>query len=113
MSTPKCFGFVFHVGIVSFVQENTFYDESEGYYSEPTLADMVTEFLGHLSSSPGSFESDIEYITGMFNSWVNTEELLNELVELIYTQVQRDTFTPRFAFALIYTNFDISIFAWI
>lgn len=98
------FGFVFHVCIVTFVQENTFYDDSEGYYGEPTLADMVTEFLGHLSSSPGSFESDIEYITGMFNSWVNTEELLNELVELIYTQVRRDTFTPHFAFALIYTH---------
>ncbi|KAM8760288.1 polyadenylate-binding protein-interacting protein 1 [Acanthopagrus schlegelii] len=76
-------------------EENTFYDESEGYYSEPTLADMVTEFLGHLSSSPGSFESDIEYITGMFNSWVNTEELLNELVELIYTQ---STAIPNFAY---------------
>lgn len=104
MSTTECFGFVFHVCIVTFVQENTFYDDSEGYYGEPTLADMVTEFLGHLSSSPGSFESDIEYITGMFNSWVNTEELLNELVELIYTQVRRDTFTPHFAFASIYTH---------
>uniref|UniRef100_A0A671XY90 Polyadenylate-binding protein-interacting protein 1 n=1 Tax=Sparus aurata TaxID=8175 RepID=A0A671XY90_SPAAU len=76
-------------------EENTFYDDSEGYYGEPTLADMVTEFLGHLSSSPGSFESDIEYITGMFNSWVNTEELLNELVELIYTQ---STAIPNFAY---------------
>ena len=80
-----------------FVQTDpTFYDDS--YYGEPTLADMVTDFLSHLSSSPGSFESDIEYITGMLNSWVTTEELLVELVELIYTQVWSDTFSSYFAF---------------
>lgn len=51
----------------------------------------MADFLGHLSSSPGSFESDVEAITAMLNSWVTTEELLNELVELIYTQVRAAT----------------------
>lgn len=76
-------------------EDPPFYDDSEAYYGEPTLADMVTDFLGHLSSSPGSFESDIEYITGVLNSWVTTEELLNELVELIYTQ---STAIPNFSY---------------
>lgn len=49
----------------------------------------MSEFLGHLSSSPGSFESDIEYISGTLNSWVTTEELLKELVELVFTQVRK------------------------
>lgn len=71
------------------------YDDSEGYYGEQTLAEVVTDFLGHLSSSPGSFESDVEYITGMLNSWVTTEELLQELVELIYTQ---STAIPNFSY---------------
>ena len=48
---------------------------------------MVEEFLAHLSSSPGSFETDVEHIAYMLNSWVTTEELLQDLVELIYTQV--------------------------
>lgn len=49
---------------------------------------MVTDFLNHLSSSPGSFESDIEYMTSVLNSYVTTEELLQSLVELIYEQVR-------------------------
>lgn len=76
-------------------EDPTCYDDSEVYYGEPTLADMVTDFLDHLSSSPGSFESDVEYITGMLNSSVNTEELLRELVELIYTQ---STAIPNFSY---------------
>ncbi|KAM3610872.1 uncharacterized protein V6R79_009963 [Siganus canaliculatus] len=75
--------------------DGAFYDDVEGYYSEPTLADMVADFLGHLSSSPGSFESDIEYIAEVLNSWVTTEELLNELVELIFTQ---STAIPNFSY---------------
>ncbi|XP_008283164.1 polyadenylate-binding protein-interacting protein 1 [Stegastes partitus] len=71
------------------------YDDSERYYGEATLADMVTDFLGHLSSSPGSFESDIDYITAVLNDWVTTEELLKELVELIYTQ---STAIPNFSY---------------
>lgn len=70
-------------------------DDSESYYTEPTLADMVTDFLDHLSSSPGSFDSDIEYITGMLNSWAVSEELLEELVELIFTQ---STAIPNFSY---------------
>lgn len=71
------------------------YDDGERYYGEATLADMVTDFLGHLSSSPGSFDSDIDYITAVLNDWVTTEELLKELVELIYTQ---STAIPNFSY---------------
>uniref|UniRef100_A0A8C2WKZ0 Polyadenylate-binding protein-interacting protein 1 n=1 Tax=Cyclopterus lumpus TaxID=8103 RepID=A0A8C2WKZ0_CYCLU len=80
---------------MSSYEDPLFYDDSEGYYDEPTLAETVADFLGHLSSSPGSFELDVEHITGMLNSWVTTEELLNELVELIYTQ---STAIPNFAY---------------
>lgn len=82
------FSLNFHVFLSIFVKDSAYYDDSDAYYGEPTLADTVTDFLGHLSSSPGSFESDVEDITGILNSWVTTEELLKELVELIYTQVQ-------------------------
>lgn len=58
---------------------------------------MVTDFLDHLSSSPGTFEFDVEYISGMLNSVVITEELLKELVELIFTQV--DSHSVVFAFS--------------
>ncbi|XP_056458640.1 polyadenylate-binding protein-interacting protein 1 [Gadus chalcogrammus] len=61
------------------------YDGSGGY-AEPTLAETVADFLGHLSSSPGSFDADVGYIVTMLNAWVTTEELLKDLVELIYTQ---------------------------
>ncbi|KAM9857879.1 polyadenylate-binding protein-interacting protein 1 [Aulostomus maculatus] len=71
------------------------YDDYEDGYSEPTLADMVTDFLFHLSSSPGTFDSDVEYIASMLNSRVNTEELLQELVELIYTE---STAIPNFSY---------------
>ncbi|KAM6965732.1 polyadenylate-binding protein-interacting protein 1 [Aplochiton taeniatus] len=74
--------------------EEPWYDEGQ-YYPEQTLSDMVEEFLGHLSSSPGSFDSDIEHIAGTLNSWVTTEELLQELVELIYTQ---STAIPNFSY---------------
>lgn len=72
-------------------------DEEESYseHSEPTLADMVTDFLCHLSSSPGSFESDVEHLTHLLNAYVNTEELLQELVELIYSQ---STEIPNFSY---------------
>lgn len=76
-------------------EEPTPYDESDASYSEPTLADMVTDFLCHLSSSPGSFESDVDHITSMLSSYVSTEELLQELVELIYTQ---STEIPNFSY---------------
>ncbi|XP_041753174.1 polyadenylate-binding protein-interacting protein 1 [Coregonus clupeaformis] len=70
-------------------------DGSDGYYTETTLAELVEEFLSHLNSSPGSFEMDIEYIVNMLNSWVTTEETLQELVELIYTQ---STAIPNFSY---------------
>ncbi|KAM8887116.1 polyadenylate-binding protein-interacting protein 1 [Spinachia spinachia] len=80
---------------VNLYEDPSFYDDNQGYYDEQTLAETVADFLGHLSSSPGSFESDVEAITSMLNSWVTTEELLNELVELIYTQ---STAIPNFAY---------------
>ncbi|MED6269733.1 hypothetical protein CHARACLAT_002656, partial [Characodon lateralis] len=80
---------------MSSYEEPAHYDDSESYYSESSLADTVTDFLGHLSSSPGSFESDVECITSMLNSWVTTEELLKELVELIFTQ---STAIPNFSY---------------
>nr|XP_057926270.1 polyadenylate-binding protein-interacting protein 1 [Doryrhamphus excisus]XP_057926271.1 polyadenylate-binding protein-interacting protein 1 [Doryrhamphus excisus] len=76
-------------------QNDTFYDNNEDNFSAPSLADMVRDFLCHLSSSPGMFESDIEYITSVLNSFITTEELLAELVELIYTE---STAIPNFAY---------------
>ncbi|XP_005798459.1 polyadenylate-binding protein-interacting protein 1 [Xiphophorus maculatus] len=80
-------------------EELGYYDDnesySESYYSDSSLADTVTDFLAHLSSSPGSFESDVEEITSMLNSWVTTEDLLKELVELIFTQ---STAIPNFSY---------------
>ncbi|CAN9513003.1 unnamed protein product [Ophioblennius macclurei] len=74
--------------------DDSSYDNSE-YYGEATLADMVTDFLGYLSSSPGAFDSDVDDMTSVLNSWVTTEELLQELVELIYTQ---STAIPNFSY---------------
>ncbi|CAL8345647.1 unnamed protein product [Lota lota] len=71
----------------SYFEDPAFQDyDGSGGYAEPTLAEMVADFLGHLSSSPGSFDADVGYIVCMLNAWVTTEELLHDLVELIYTQ---------------------------
>ncbi|KAK9975277.1 hypothetical protein ABG768_023330 [Culter alburnus] len=82
-------------GCYASFQDDVYLDESEGYYAEASLADLVQDFVSHLNSSPGSFESEIEYITDTLNSWVNTEEILKELVELIYVQ---STSIPNFAY---------------
>uniref|UniRef100_A0A3Q1G2W1 Polyadenylate-binding protein-interacting protein 1 n=1 Tax=Acanthochromis polyacanthus TaxID=80966 RepID=A0A3Q1G2W1_9TELE len=82
-------------GGINQYEDPTCYDDGERYYGEATLADMVTDFLGHLSSSPGSFESEIDCITAVLNDWVTTEESLKELVELIYTQ---STAIPNFSY---------------
>ncbi|XP_020499580.1 polyadenylate-binding protein-interacting protein 1 [Labrus bergylta] len=79
---------------IGLYEDAAFYDDGESY-EEPTLSDLVTDFMAHLSSSPGSFESDVEHITGMLNSLVTTGESLHELVELIYTQ---STAIPNFAY---------------
>ncbi|XP_010875019.1 polyadenylate-binding protein-interacting protein 1 [Esox lucius] len=76
-------------------QEPVSEDISCGYGHEPSLAELVEEFLSHLNASPGSFETEIEYIANMLNSWVTTEETLQELVELIYTQ---STAIPNFSY---------------
>ncbi|XP_013867216.1 polyadenylate-binding protein-interacting protein 1 [Austrofundulus limnaeus] len=82
------------LGMISY-EDPAYYDDGEQYQSEASLADAVSEFLGYLSSSPGSFESDIDYITGTLNAWVTTEELLTELVELVFTQ---STAIPNFSY---------------
>lgn len=82
-------------GCYTSFQDDAYSDESEGYYAEASLADLVQDFVSHLNSSPGSFESEIEYITDTLNSWVTTEEILRELVELIYVQ---STSIPNFAY---------------
>uniref|UniRef100_A0A1A7YLD9 Polyadenylate-binding protein-interacting protein 1 n=1 Tax=Iconisemion striatum TaxID=60296 RepID=A0A1A7YLD9_9TELE len=76
-------------------EDPTYYDGSESYYPDISLADTVTEFLSHLSASPGSFDVDVEHIASILNSWVTTEELLKELVELIFTQ---STSIPNFSY---------------
>uniref|UniRef100_A0A671QSB1 Polyadenylate-binding protein-interacting protein 1 n=1 Tax=Sinocyclocheilus anshuiensis TaxID=1608454 RepID=A0A671QSB1_9TELE len=75
--------------------DDVYSDGSEDYYPETSLADFVQDFVSHLNSSPGSFESEIDYITDMLNSCVTTEEILQELVELIYVQ---STSIPNFAY---------------
>ncbi|KAL6466267.1 hypothetical protein MHYP_G00264000 [Metynnis hypsauchen] len=68
-------------------QEDVVYEDgSDGYYAGASLADFVQEFLSHLNSSPGSFEFTIGEITATLNDWVTTEETLQELVELIFSQ---------------------------
>ncbi|XP_024294051.1 polyadenylate-binding protein-interacting protein 1 [Oncorhynchus tshawytscha] len=76
-------------------EESVSEDGGDGYYTEMTLAELVEEFLSYLNSSPGSFETDIEHMVNMLNSWVTTEETLQELVELIYTQ---STAIPNFSY---------------
>lgn len=70
-------------------QDTSFEDGSDSFsiQSEPTLSEFVQDFLSHLNDSPGAFETDIEHITAMLNGWVTTDEMLHELVELIYQQV--------------------------
>ncbi|XP_057688784.1 polyadenylate-binding protein-interacting protein 1 [Corythoichthys intestinalis] len=73
----------------------TYYEDNDDTFSAPSLAEMVRDFLCHLSSSPGMFESDVEHITSELNSYVTTVELLAELVDLIYTE---STAIPNFAY---------------
>ncbi|XP_077571904.1 polyadenylate-binding protein-interacting protein 1 [Stigmatopora nigra] len=72
-----------------------YYEDFDDTFDAPSLADMVRDFLCHLSSSPEMFESDVEHITHVLNSYVTTVELLAELVELIYTE---STAIPNFAY---------------
>ncbi|KAJ8287296.1 hypothetical protein GJAV_G00049950 [Gymnothorax javanicus] len=76
-------------------QEPTDDDGTDGYYAEASFAELVQDFLNHLNSSPASFELEIESITASLNSWITSEEMLQELVELIYTQ---STSVPNFAY---------------
>ncbi|XP_060763659.1 polyadenylate-binding protein-interacting protein 1 [Neoarius graeffei] len=78
------------------VQDDVYEEDGyDSYYSELSLADLVQDILSHLNSSPGSFETDIGNITATLNHWVTTEETLQELVELIFTQ---STSMPNFTY---------------
>ncbi|KAM9810835.1 polyadenylate-binding protein-interacting protein 1 [Neosynchiropus ocellatus] len=70
-----------------------FYED--GYSEFTTLADTVTCFMDQLSSSPGTFDMDVEYMAETLSSWVTDEASLKELVELIFTQ---STALPNFAY---------------
>ncbi|XP_048383682.1 polyadenylate-binding protein-interacting protein 1 isoform X2 [Stegostoma tigrinum] len=63
--------------------------------SDLTLADYLHDFLSLLTSLPGSFELEIVQFTEMMNGWVNTDEALQEVVEIIYQQA---TTVPNFTY---------------
>ncbi|XP_067838486.1 polyadenylate-binding protein-interacting protein 1 [Heptranchias perlo] len=60
-----------------------------------TLADYLQDFLSLLTSHPGSFELEIVQFTEMMNSWVTTDEALQDVVEIIYQQA---TTVPNFTY---------------
>ncbi|XP_072113632.1 polyadenylate-binding protein-interacting protein 1 isoform X1 [Mobula birostris] len=60
-----------------------------------TLSDYLQDFLSLLTSHPGSFELEIVHFTEMMNSCVNTDEALQEVVEIIYQQA---TTVPNFTY---------------
>ncbi|KAM8962104.1 polyadenylate-binding protein-interacting protein 1 isoform 2-T2 [Pelodytes ibericus] len=76
---------------------NNYVEENGGYpiLPEPTLAEYVQEVLNHLTEQPGSFEAEIYQFTDVLNSWVTTDDLLQELVELVYQQA---TSVPNFSY---------------
>ncbi|XP_043559078.1 polyadenylate-binding protein-interacting protein 1 [Chiloscyllium plagiosum] len=63
--------------------------------SDLILADYLHDFLTLLTSLPGSFELEIVQFTEMMNGWVNTDEALQEVVEIIYQQA---TTVPNFTY---------------
>ncbi|XP_078416556.1 polyadenylate-binding protein-interacting protein 1 [Cetorhinus maximus] len=63
--------------------------------SDLSLADYLHDFLSLLTSHPGSFELEIVQFTEMMNGWVNTDEALQEVVEIIYQQA---TTVPNFTY---------------
>lgn len=80
-----------------FADGNSFEEDNAGYPTVPdiTLAGYVQDILNHLTEEPGSFEIEIPQFTDVLNGWVTTEELLGELVELIYEQA---TSVPNFSY---------------
>ncbi|XP_053770691.1 polyadenylate-binding protein-interacting protein 1 isoform X2 [Desmodus rotundus] len=60
----------------------------DGCEDYPTLSEYVQDFLNHLTEQPGSFETDIEQFAETLNTWVTTDDALQELVELIYQQIK-------------------------
>ncbi|OCU02556.1 polyadenylate-binding protein-interacting protein 1-like [Xenopus laevis] len=62
---------------------------------EATLAEYVQDFLNHLTEQPGSFEAEIFPFSDVLINCVTTDELLQELVELIYQQA---TSVPNFSY---------------
>ncbi|KAM4053130.1 polyadenylate-binding protein-interacting protein 1 [Anomaloglossus baeobatrachus] len=80
-----------------FADGNSYEEDNVGYSAGPemTLAGFVQDALNHLTEEPGSFEVEITQFTDVLNSWVTTEESLQELVELIYEQA---TSVPNFSY---------------
>ncbi|XP_019373440.1 PREDICTED: polyadenylate-binding protein-interacting protein 1 isoform X1 [Gavialis gangeticus] len=72
--------------------DSSFEDGCDAY---PTLTEYVQDFLNHLTEQPGCFETEIEQFADTLNSWVTTDEALQELVELIYQQA---TSVPNFSY---------------
>ncbi|XP_059581179.1 polyadenylate-binding protein-interacting protein 1 isoform X2 [Alligator mississippiensis] len=72
--------------------DSSFEDGCDAY---STLTDYVQDFLIHLTEQPGCFETEIEQFADTLNSWVTTDEALQELVELIYQQA---TSVPNFSY---------------
>ncbi|CAH2296402.1 polyadenylate-binding -interacting 1 isoform X1 [Pelobates cultripes] len=79
------------------VDLNNYVDENGGYafLPEPTLAEYVQDVLNHLTEQPGSFEAEIYQFADVLNNWVTTDDLLKELVELVYQQA---TSVPNFSY---------------
>uniref|UniRef100_A0A8B9W8A0 Polyadenylate-binding protein-interacting protein 1 n=1 Tax=Bos mutus grunniens TaxID=30521 RepID=A0A8B9W8A0_BOSMU len=73
------------------------YTESyeDGFEDYPTLSEFVQDFLNHLTEQPGSFETEIGQFAETLNSWVTTDDALQQLVELIYQQA---TSIPNFSY---------------
>lgn len=59
-------------------------DDCEGFAS---LTEYVQDFLNHLAEQPACFETEIAHFSETLNGCVTTDEALQELVELIYQQV--------------------------
>uniref|UniRef100_A0A8C5MDF9 Polyadenylate-binding protein-interacting protein 1 n=1 Tax=Leptobrachium leishanense TaxID=445787 RepID=A0A8C5MDF9_9ANUR len=69
-------------------------------------------FLNHLPEQPGSFEAEIYQIDDVLNNWVTTDELLQELVGLIYQQataVKNFSYTGARLCNCILLNFQQSV----
>ncbi|KAM4810286.1 polyadenylate-binding protein-interacting protein 1 isoform 2-T2 [Rhinophrynus dorsalis] len=70
------------------VESNNYVEENGGYIipPEPTLSEYVQDFLNHLTEQPGSFEAEIYPFSEILSSCVTADDMVQDLVELIYVQ---------------------------